>query len=551
MTLRQFLVKIEAGNESSGVTLLRDRGVTSGVLADPVCLTVLDGRDVVGAIAFEKNTGSSVTAHMAGREGRLWMTKSVLQFASNFAFAVLGVRRVYGPVGVHNRAALKVDQKMGFSLLTYLPDAFPNEDAFLLTLPREEAVFYNPDGWLSCTAISPNGREERLTFVPQQGLLFHSSGRLFYGEDHPIPLNGFSGPDRRKSRVPSRLRIQLGLACNYSCSFCSQGQHLGADQPLDLGAVLAAIDRALLGPPQEIELWGGEPLVYWKSLRYLIPELRDRFPLSRLFLVSNGALLDKDKAEFFVRYGVTVCISHEGDAQLPLRKDDPLSREAVRLACHILHEAGLLEVSSLFSEMETSPQGIVDSISSRLGFRAPVVSIDVPRVYNEGTALSDTARRQILANVLKECAEPDVTIKFFEDKISSVRSALTYHRLPTVSCAGADPDTLTVAADGAVILCQNTALDYTLGYLDRLDDVLAAEPGYETNPKCRSCPALPSCLGSCLYLTGKQLEATCTNAFALHVGLVSLAVFRDTGYILTSFNTLEASHGEQRLRCTS
>lgn len=533
-----------------GVALLRDRGVTSGALCEPVCLTVLESGEVVGAIAFEKNTGSSVTAHMAGREGRLWMTKDILRFASNFAFAVLGVRRVYGPVGVRNRAALQVDRKMGFSLLTYLPDAFPNEDAFLLSLPRDEAVFFDPNGWLMCSAISPKGRQERLMFVPSLGALFHSSGRLMYGEENPIPLWN-EKIDRRKSRVPSRLRIQLGLACNYSCSFCSQGPHIGRDQPLDLGAILGAVDRALLGHPEEIELWGGEPLVYWKSLRYLIPDLRERFPVSKISLVSNGALLDEDKAEFLARHKVSVCISHEGDAQVTLRGDDPFSRDGVIRACRLLNDAGLLEINSLFSEVETSPQGIVDAISSRLGFSAPVTSIDVPRVYNEGSALSDDTRKRILSNILKECAGPDVRVQFFEDKISTVRQSLTAHRISLVSCAGSDPDTLTVASDGAVILCQNTALDYTIGYLNRLGDAEAADPSYETNPKCPSCPALPSCLGSCLYLSGRQLEATCTNAFALHVGLVSLAVFRDTGYILTSFNTLEANHGEERLCCPS
>lgn len=550
---RDLSIKVEVGNETPGVQLLRERGVTSlGVFLNPVCLSVYNGAELRGAVLFERNTGRSATVHIAGREGRPWLTKEVARFATNYAFVVLGVRRLYSSVAITNEAALKINRRFGFGLVSYLPDALAEGDAFLLSMPHDEAVFYDPRGWFSCSAVIDD-RRERLTYVPTLGALFHSSGLLLMGQDNAIPL--YHRPiDRTKSRSPRVVKIQLGLACNYDCSFCSQAGHRHASSTLDVEALLRRLENALLGPPEEIELWGGEPLVYWKVLRVLVFELRRLFPLSRLSIVTNGALLDEEKARFFVRHRVTVCLSHEGSAQKALRGENPLDSLKVRHACRLLHSQGLLEVSSLFSERETSPTGLVDAVSSSLGFRAPIVSIDVPRVYRgqEGR-LSDRARSRLFASILSELSEGEDApyIRFFERKIRSVQDSLEYHTLPAVTCAGSDPDVLTIAGDGDVLLCQNTGVDHYLGRLERLFSVQSEKGAYKLHDQCNECPAVASCLGSCIYLNGEEFEATCANAFALHMALVTIAVARSTGYIICRTDVLEKADGQQRLCSTS
>ncbi|BBI61648.1 hypothetical protein HSBAA_29540 [Vreelandella sulfidaeris] len=46
---------------------------------------------------------------------------------------------------------------------------------------------------------------------------------------------------------------------------------------------LDGLNDWLVGQPQRIEFWGGEPLVYWKKLKLLVPALRERFPDSPVY----------------------------------------------------------------------------------------------------------------------------------------------------------------------------------------------------------------------------------------------------------------------------
>ena len=74
-----------------------------------------------------------------------------------------------------------------------------------------------------------------------------------------------------------------------------------------------------------IELWGGEPLVYYKVLKYLIPKLRNRWKKAFISIVTNGSLLDKEKIDFFLKYNVHITISHDGPGFHLRNKDDPMN----------------------------------------------------------------------------------------------------------------------------------------------------------------------------------------------------------------------------------
>ena len=43
-------------------------------------------------------------------------------------------------------------------------------------------------------------------------------------------------------------------------------------------AIAATIDGWIADAPEKIELWGGEPFLYWAKIKRLIPALAARFP---------------------------------------------------------------------------------------------------------------------------------------------------------------------------------------------------------------------------------------------------------------------------------
>ena len=58
----------------------------------------------------------------------------------------------------------------------------------------------------------------------------------------------------KKVKAPSRLKIQLGLGCNYSCSYCLQSSHIhkaAASSTADAQIFLKTLDTWLEGTPNQ------------------------------------------------------------------------------------------------------------------------------------------------------------------------------------------------------------------------------------------------------------------------------------------------------------
>ena len=85
----------------------------------------------------------------------------------------------------------------------------------------------------------------------------------------------------KKSKDIVVLKIQLGLSCNYSCDYCSQKfvERAPETSKKDIDAFLEKLDVLNFDERKglKIEFWGGEPFVYWKTLKPLAEALLDRF----------------------------------------------------------------------------------------------------------------------------------------------------------------------------------------------------------------------------------------------------------------------------------
>ena len=138
---------------------------------------------------------------------------------------------------------------------------------------------------------------------------------------------------RKKSKTPTALRILMGHACNYSCSYCMQKDIGNPDElpkrkNLDnwFNDVTTQLDLTNLN---RIELWGGEPFLYWNDMVPLMTFF-DR-PGLTFAISTNGSCLSAKHAEFFagLQSTVIISISHDGPRQLQLRGEEILNRPRV------------------------------------------------------------------------------------------------------------------------------------------------------------------------------------------------------------------------------
>ena len=95
-----------------------------------------DGVLVVG-IMYDGYTGASIAMHSRCDNPKA-TTREFYRRIFDYPFNQLGVKRVTGIVPSNNSRALQVDQKLGFKYETTLADYFPDGDAVIFIMRRED-----------------------------------------------------------------------------------------------------------------------------------------------------------------------------------------------------------------------------------------------------------------------------------------------------------------------------------------------------------------------------------------------------------------------------
>ncbi|CAA7614862.1 radical SAM protein [Magnetospirillum sp. SS-4] len=337
-----------------------------------------------------------------------------------------------------------------------------------------------------------------------------------------------------KSRRVERLRLQLGLKCNFACSYCMQAADRDGDIRTSGTAegFLAGLDW-LDGAPGEIEFWGGEPLAYWKILKPLAEGLRTRFPEAVFKLITNGSLLDKAKVDWLDRLGFVVSISHDGPGQHQRGPDpfeDPEAAEAIRLLFRTLG-SGRCSFLSVLTMAHHSPAALVAYFVDRVGedvqvsIEGMVTPHDVAGILM--SPMSEGDHRRVRRTLFDEFRMPSV---FHRNLVLSPLQSLLRQfatGMPSEArgqnCGMDRPGHLAVTLGGQALVCQNVNQDKVIGNVHDFDSIrLTHSTSWHHRPECHACPVLATCGGSCMMVEGMERKVACDNAFSL--GLARLAL---------------------------
>lgn len=363
------------------------------------------------------------------------------------------------------------------------------------------------------------------------------------------PVMSKGNPVMGKDRRLRTLKIQLGMKCNYHCSYCLQAAFRDQGEQAKPEEAEAFIERLTAAgievkPGGRIELWGGEPLVYVKVLRRLIPLLRAKFGADPLIsMVTNGSLLTRELVDFFFEHGVQIIISHDGPG-FALRNDhDPLmdpDKKAVWLYAHekykttdnpLMFNIVLSEKNcDLFALRDFFRQNFAPDV--RINFEGVVGNLGV----NEQNSFSDEARRMLDSSVWKALIQEPGEWEALEGSAFDLMRRLV-HRIPSAAiacrCNMAGKNALVTNLKGVVGGCQNRPVDiFNIGSLDSLDTVKNDLMKHWQFRPCRDCLVLSACKAGCPMLTDEELHASCRNEFALHSAVFGAVWFRLTGRIL-------------------
>ena len=351
-----------------------------------------------------------------------------------------------------------------------------------------------------------------------------------------------------KSRAPKVLKIQLGLSCNYSCSYCSQAHQIGdatLSKLTDVDAFLANLDCWLEGAPERIELWGGEPFVYWAKLKRLIPALAERFPAARFLIITNGSLLDREKLDLIAKYDIDIGLSHDGLGQ-GQRGPDPLENPERRhwIEALLAERKGHVSINTVLTAQNHDLEAIKAWFQKRLGADVPISLEGVVNVYDAATLLGagrfEEADLHALRRSVFESLVTDPHAFGLDKRVRDFLTSLKTRRPISAlgqKCGMDRPEHIAVDLQGNVMTCQNTGAKgaHRIGHVAEFDAIaLNTATHFAFRDECMSCPVVQLCKGSCMFLEGDFFKQSCANEFAFNMGIMMAAVWGVTGEITTN-----------------
>lgn len=403
---------------------------------------------------------------------------------------------------------------------------------------------------------------EKNTLSKQDGSVYRFDNATY---NPPAPFTPFSKDlPLKKSKQIDLLKIQLGLGCNYTCDYCSQKfverpQSTSKKDVDDFISKLAVLefseDRGL-----KIEFWGGEPLVYWKTLKPLVESIKEKFAhwkkQPQFSMITNGSLLNDEIIDWLMMNDFSVAMSHDGGGQAirgidPF--DDPELKERIlgfyrmskRLGKQFSFNAMLTknnysrkEIYDWFVKLTGDPDVI-------LGEGSIVDAYDEDGITNSLTTKQDhfKFRQTAVKDILSTQGKIGFTMQL--GKIDEfVRSVLLNAESKYLGqkCGMDEKSTLAVDLLGNVITCQNVSAvetakngeSHLAGTLTNYQDVeIKTSTHWSQREECPKCPVLHLCKGACMYLDNQYWKTSCANSYSDNVALFALAIEKITGYLPT------------------
>lgn len=374
----------------------------------------------------------------------------------------------------------------------------------------------------------------------------------------------------KKSSMITLLKIQLGLSCNYSCDYCSQKfvERPKETSKKDIADFMAMLDNLQFSEQAglKVEFWGGEPFVYWKTLKPLAEALRDRFSHwetpPHFSVITNGSILTDEICAWLYAMGFSVAISHDGPAQHlrgPDPYEDPESKKVVMSLYNMLRPLGRISFNAMLSANNMSRKEIfdwfvnfVDDHQVILGEGSVVDAYDEDGISNSLDTLQQHFEfRRIAFNDIYS-NDGDIGFKGVLDKIDGFVNAVMNHKHASSvgqKCGMDRENVLAIDLRGNVITCQNvsaveTAMNGESHHVGHITDMasvsIKSSTQWQKRPDCAGCPVLHICKGACMFLDGKYWEASCKNSYSDSIALFALAFEKMTnGYIPTFINNTE------------
>ena len=305
----------------------------------------------------------------------------------------------------------------------------------------------------------------------------------------------------------------LGDACNFKCRYCLQGNHENKIVPPVFSQNMLSFLDSYPSDNTMLSFWGGEPLLYFNSIKKLVERYKNKFHYE---MVSNGSLLTEEIVTFLNKYNINFNLSHDGKDTSETRLIDVLIDKHTK---------------SLFEKINNRAVNVtITSISPSMKELFEYYPIDCAVNINTMINTTDTEISRIYASFNYDKYKQDIQylLQSYEDYLSGDKSK--WREAKNVSrmmgsfqaflnegrtrnrcfACGHGKKMLNMDANGDFYICHNskTKIGSVKEGLDaaasKLDKILK-----KTGQKCEICEIKDYCSGSCFMLNGYGEKQNC------------------------------------------
>lgn len=331
----------------------------------------------------------------------------------------------------------------------------------------------------------------------------------------------------KKSNKPFAVRLLLGHACNYSCTYCMQkdignpnerGRNFQLDQFKD--AVKTYLDLSRL---KRVELWGGEPFLYWKDMVEIMEMLDE--PGREFFISTNGSALRRKHVEYFasMKSQVLINVSHDGPGQEKLRGEDILNKIVVVETIKELMSLPNVQVGfgSVVSKTNYDLYEInkfFKDFADRHNVEKLKLTFIPAKNYDASNSAENSADHVIngedldkfniiLKSFIEDCLRDSNHEVYLKNNILESEEGIWQYAMflknqapitTTTGCGADADDVLSLDMKGNVRLCPHTDETYISGHVSDIKavDITRLDLSRKSN-HCYACPFKRLCRSSC------------------------------------------------------
>lgn len=421
-----------------------------------------------------------------------------------------------------------------------------NLPVYKLTLKDESSTLIaNYDPYNSTLCWDHNGQDIVLTEVPT------TVAEKIFAISPTTPGT--------KTIALRKIKIQMGFACNYTCTYCSQNNQraFSNDKAAETTAKVPGFFAKMaswfdggtdgLGSDVHLEFWGGETLLYWQAVEELTKLLKNKYPNITLALFTNGSLVKKEMVDFAKEYKLHFIVSHDGPTFNEDRSKDPFDipnqAEGLHYLFKTLNPLGLISFNATVSPKNYSLVRIREYIANKLQVKASEVKVtyDLATPY-DSAGLSYVTHPQkrfdLINNIFDEMKSLypfdmnlGMTDHFLHEFYQSLVKKETSEYVGQ-KCSMDLPSSIAVDIDGNVLTCQNVTAKggHKIGHVDELVNVkLDTAFHWSQRSECVSCPVVQICKGACMFLKDNLWNAACDQHFTWGLAYLALALNLQTG----------------------